>query len=44
MGGGIVARPYVSPAVDVAGVELQNCVMVGSDVSTESLTYEDFNW
>ena len=43
-GGGIVARPYVSPAVDVAGVELQNCVMVGSDVSTESLTYEDFNW
>lgn len=43
-GGGIVARPYVSPAVDVVGVELQNCVMAGSDVATESLTYEDFGW
>ena len=42
--GGIVARPYVSPAVEVVGVELQNCVMVGSDVATENLAYDDFEW
>lgn len=43
-GGGIVARPYVSPAVEVVGVELQNCVMAGSDVATENLAYDDFEW
>lgn len=43
-GGGNDTRPYVSPAVEVVGVELQNCVMAGSDVATENLAYEDFGW
>lgn len=42
-GGGIVARTYVSPAVDVVGVELQKCVMAGSGV-TETLSYDEFEW
>lgn len=44
-GGGSIdsSRPYVSPALEVVGVELQKCVMAGSGV-TESLTYEDFSW
>mgnify|MGYP004507012719 CR=1 FL=1 len=37
-------RPYVSPDVEVIGIELQGCVMVGSEVCTESLTNEDFEW
>lgn len=42
-GGGIDARPYVSPAVEVLGVELQKCVMAGSGV-TETLSYDEFEW
>lgn len=43
-------RPYVSPDVEVIGVELQSCVMAGSDVHTDSdvhteeLVNEDFEW
>ena len=44
IGGGENARLYVSPAVEVVGIGLQGSVMVGSDVSTQELTYEDFEW
>lgn len=41
MGGGN-ARPYVAPDVEVVGIELQQCVMVGSEVATQRLIEEDF--
>lgn len=43
-GGDNDTRPYVSPDVEVIGVELQSCVMAGSDVHTEKLVNEDFEW
>lgn len=44
-GGGRIdsSRPYVSPAVEVVGVDLNSfCVLVGSNASTESLYEENF--
>ena len=35
IGGGNDTRPYVSPNVEVIGIEPQSSVMVGSDVSTD---------
>ena len=42
--GGNDTIPYVSPEIEVIGIELQSCVMAGSDVCTESLGNDDFEW